>query len=40
MLTLEIDSERGRFELPSAFDRTRLPIVHLRPLGHLSIDET
>ena len=29
-------SERGGFEPPMAFDHTRLPIVHLRPLGHLS----
>ncbi len=29
-------TERGGFEPPKAFDLTRLPIVHLRPLGHLS----
>ncbi len=29
-------AERGGFEPPKAFDLTRLPIVHLRPLGHLS----
>ena len=29
-------AERGGFEPPMAFDHTRLPIVHLRPLGHLS----
>ena len=31
-------AERGGFEPPVAFDHTRLPIVHLRPLGHLSKD--
>ena len=30
------NTERGGFEPPKAFDLTRLPIVHLRPLGHLS----
>ena len=29
-------SERPGFEPGKAFDLTRLPIVHLRPLGHLS----
>ena len=28
----------GTREPPVAFDHTRLPIVHLRPLGHLSKD--
>ena len=34
------NTERGGFEPPKAFDLTRLPIVHLRPLGHLSSRES
>ena len=30
-------TERGGFEPPKAHHLTRLPIVHLRPLGHLSL---
>ena len=37
--TAVVITERGGFEPPKAFDLTRLPIVHLRPLGHLSNGE-